>query len=185
MAVKAISTGKAWRFGAATMALATTLVVVAACGSDAGNNAAPAASGSHNAHTGESSAPPQPLRAGERFVDLKMAEAYTPAPPEGGGTDEYRCQVIDPGLTKAAFLTGTQVTPENITLAHHAIVYAVPPGGAAAVRAQDAKTPGLGWQCFGGTGMDGAEVEEGEAAWSTSSAGSCCGRCSCCCSGRM
>ncbi|WP_223165516.1 hypothetical protein, partial [Lentzea indica] len=102
---------------------------------------------------------------GERFVDLKMAEAYTPAPPEGGGTDEYRCQVIDPGLTKAAFLTGTQVTPENVAIAHHAIVYAVPPGGAAAVREQDAKTPGLGWQCFGGTGVEGAEVEEGEAAW--------------------
>ena len=64
-----------------------------------------------------------------------MAEAYTPTPPEGG-TDEYRCQVIDPGLTKAAFLTGTQFTPENVAIAHHAIVYAVPPGGAAAVREQ-------------------------------------------------
>ncbi|MEU7742890.1 monooxygenase [Nonomuraea sp. NPDC049158] len=152
------------RFGVATMALATAFAV-AACGSGADNSAVPAAAGSHSAHAGGSSAPPQPLRAGERFVDLKMAEAYTPAPPEGGGTDEYRCQVIDPGLTKAAFLTGTQVTPENVAIAHHAIVYAVPPGGAAAVRDQDAKTPGLGWQCFGGTGVKGAEVEEGEAAW--------------------
>ncbi|MCR3752926.1 Copper type II ascorbate-dependent monooxygenase, C-terminal domain [Lentzea californiensis] len=146
------------------MALATTFAVVA-CGSNAGNGAAPVPPGSHNAHAGRQPAPPQPLRAGERFADLKMAEAYTPAPPEGGGTDEYRCQVIDPGLTKAAFLTGTQVTPENVAIAHHAIVYAVPPGGAAAVREQDAKTPGLGWQCFGGTGVKGAEVEEGEAAW--------------------
>ncbi|MEU4219748.1 monooxygenase [Actinoplanes sp. NPDC026623] len=153
------------RFWAATMALATACTVVAACGSDADNSATPAAAGSHSAHSGRSSAPPLPLRAGERFVDLKMAEAYTPAPPEGGGTDEYRCQVIDPGLTKAAFLTGTQVMPENVAIAHHAIVYAVPPGGAAAVRKQDAKTPGLGWQCFGGTGVDGAEVEEGDAAW--------------------
>ena len=144
------------------MALATAFAV-AACGSD--NSAVPAAAGSHNAHAGGPSAPPQPLRDGERFVDLKMAEAYTPAPPEGGGTDEYRCQVIDPGLTKAAFLTGTQVTPENVAIAHHAIVYAVPSDGAAAVREQDAKTPGLGWQCFGGTGVDGAEVEDGDAAW--------------------
>jgi hypothetical protein len=81
-----------------------------------------------------------------------MAEAYTPAPPEGGGTDEYRCQVIDPGLTKAQFVTGTQLMPENVAIAHHAIVYAVPPGRAAQVREQDAKTPGPGWQCFGGTG---------------------------------
>ncbi|MCX2952839.1 hypothetical protein [Lentzea sp. NEAU-D7] len=154
--------GPLWRLGVATTALT---FAVAACGSDAGRGAAPTAAGSYNAHAGKSPAAPQPLRAGERFVDLKMAEAYTPAPPEGGGTDEYRCQVIDPGLTKTAFITGTQVTPENAAIAHHAIVYAVPPGGAAAVREQDARTPGLGWQCFGGTGVAGAEVEEGEAAW--------------------
>ncbi|MEV4705786.1 monooxygenase [Actinoplanes sp. NPDC049316] len=140
----------------------TAFAVVAACGSDPDKSAAP---GPHSAHAGGSSAPPQPLRAGERFVDLKMAGAYTPAPPRGGGSDEYRCQVIDPGLTKAAFLTGTQFTPENVAIAHHAIVYVVPPGGAAAVREQDAKTAGLGWQCFGGTGVPGAEVEEGDAAW--------------------
>ncbi|WP_189155640.1 monooxygenase [Lentzea pudingi] len=151
-----------WRFGAAAVAL--TFAVVG-CGSNAGNGAAPVPPGPHNAHAGQPPASTQPLRAGERFVDLEMAEAYTPAPPEGGGTDEYRCQVVDPGLTEAAFLTGTQVTPENVAIAHHAIVYAVPPGGAAAVREQDAKTPGLGWQCFGGTGVEGAEVEEGDAAW--------------------
>ncbi|MEU0531593.1 hypothetical protein [Amycolatopsis tolypomycina] len=127
-------------FAAATTVLATAFAVVA-CGAKADNSAAPAAPGSHGAHADRPSAPPQPLRAGERFVDLKMAEAYTPAPPAGGGTDEYRCQVIDPGLTKTAFLTGTQVMPENVALAHHAIVYVVPPGGAAAVREQDAKTP--------------------------------------------
>jgi hypothetical protein len=67
------------------MARATALAV-AACGSDTGNSAGSAAAGSHSAHVGGSSAPPLPLplRAGERF-DLKMAEAYTPAPPEGGG----------------------------------------------------------------------------------------------------
>ncbi|MFB9318243.1 monooxygenase [Cryptosporangium minutisporangium] len=153
-----------WKFGAATMTLVAAFAAVTACGSDADNSASPPAAGPHSAHSGGSSGPPQPLRAGERFLDLKMAEAYTPTPPEGG-TDEYRCQVIDPGLTKAEFLTGTQVMPENVAIAHHAIVYAVPPGGAAAVRKQDAKTPGLGWQCFGGTGVAGAEVEEGDAAW--------------------
>ncbi|GLY93225.1 hypothetical protein Acsp02_04810 [Actinoplanes sp. NBRC 103695] len=37
----------------------------------------------------------------------------------------------------------------------------LPPGGAAAVREQDAKTPGLGRPFFGGTGVAGAEVEGG------------------------
>ena len=110
------------------MALATAFAV-AACGSDADNGAGPTAAGPHSVHAGGSSAPLQPLRAGERFVDLRMAEAYTPTPPEGGGSDEYRCQMIDPGLTKTAFLTGTQFTPENVAIAHHAVVYAVPSGG--------------------------------------------------------
>ncbi|NGY61604.1 monooxygenase [Lentzea sp. NEAU-D13] len=150
-----------WRFGAAAVALATAFTVVA-CGSNAGNGAAPVPTGPHNGHAAQPPAPPQPLRAGERFVDLKMAEAYTPTPSGDSGTDEYRCQVIDPGLTKAAFLTGTQVTPENVALAHHAIVYAVPARSAALVREQDAKTPGVGWQCFSGTGVKGADVEEDE-----------------------
>ncbi|MDR7381772.1 hypothetical protein [Promicromonospora iranensis] len=143
------------KFGAAAMALAAVLAV-AACGSAADNGAAPTAAGPHSAHAGASSAPPQPLRDGERFLELKIPEGYTPEPPEGA-VDEYRCQVLDPGLTEEAFLTGTQVMPDNVAIAHHGIVYAVPPGAAAAVREQDAKTPGPGWQCFGGTGVEGAD----------------------------
>ncbi|USX52291.1 hypothetical protein [Lentzea sp. HUAS12] len=157
------SNGPLWRIGAATVALATAFTVVA-CGSNTGGGAAPVPPGPHHGHAGKPPAPTQPLRAGERFVDVKMAQAYTPTSLEGG-TDDYRCQVIDPGLTKAQFLTGTQFTPENVAIAHHAIVYAVPPEGVAAVREQDAKTSGLGWQCFGGTGVEGAEEDDGDAAW--------------------
>jgi hypothetical protein len=165
MAVNAAPSGKAppraVEVRAATMALATAFPV-AVCGSHTDKSAGPpAAAGPHSAHAGGSSAPPHPLRAGERFFDLGMPEAYTPAWPEGGNSDEHRCQVIDPGLTKTAFLSGTQFAPGNVAIAHHAVVCAVPPGGAAAVREQDAKTPGLGWQCLGGTCVAGAEVEEG------------------------
>ncbi|MDP9793743.1 hypothetical protein J2S43_002255 [Catenuloplanes nepalensis] len=156
-----------WKFAAGAMTLVTALAAVAACGSDADDGAAPPAAGPHSGHAGASSAPPQSLRAGERFLDLRMAEAYTPTAPESGGSDEYRCQVIDPGLTRTAFLTGTQFAPENVAIAHHAIVYAVPPDRAAPVHRQDAETPGLGWQCFGGTGVPGADVEGDDvgAAW--------------------
>ncbi|MCA2213077.1 monooxygenase [Jidongwangia harbinensis] len=165
MAVNARPSGPAWKFGAATMALATAFTAVAACGSDADKSPAPAAPGSHSAHAGAAPAPQQPLRAGERFVDLKVPEAYAPAPPEGGGSDEYRCQIIDPGLTKTQFLTGTLFTPSNVAIAHHANVYAVPAKGAAAAREHDAKTPGVGWQCFGGTGVPGYEWEQETATW--------------------
>ncbi|MBC2931955.1 monooxygenase [Nocardioides sp. zg-1228] len=158
MAVNAAPSGAWRRFTAATTVLATALAV-AACSSDADDDTAPPGDASHSMHAGGSSAPPQPLRAGERFVELRMAEAYTPEPPEGA-LDEYRCQVLDPGLTEEAFLTGTQVMPENVAIAHHGIVYAVPPRDADAVREQDARTPGLGWRCFGGTGVEGADVED-------------------------
>lgn len=153
------------RLGAPTMALATAFVAVA-CQSGTGTDtgAAPATtdhSASHDGHTGAATAPPQPLRDGERFVELQMAEAYTPAPPEGA-MDEYRCQVLDPGLTEPVFLTGTQIMPDNVAIAHHGIVYAVAPSDAAAVREHDAETPGPGWQCFGGTGVEGADVEYDE-----------------------
>ncbi|MHC3454895.1 hypothetical protein [Streptomyces prasinus] len=75
MAVDAAPSGKAppgrLRFGAATRALATAFAV-AARGSHADNSAAPAATGPH---ASGSSVPPQPLRVGERFLDLRMAEA--------------------------------------------------------------------------------------------------------------
>lgn len=88
-------------------------------------------------------------------------------PRAAGGRRLGRVPVPDDrsGPDRTAFLTGTQFAPENVAIAHHAIGYAVPPGGAAAVREQDAKTPGLGRQRFGGTGVAGAEVEEGDAAW--------------------
>jgi len=154
---------------ALVVAMAAIMAAVTACGSgslDPVGTAAPDGGGTsaHAGHGSASPAPTRPLRAGERFLDLAMPQPYQPSVPHGG-TDEYRCLLIDPHLSKPAFLTGTQFTPENVAIAHHAIVYAVPPGGAAAVRKQDAKTPGLGWQCFGGTGVAGAEVEEGDAAW--------------------
>ena len=106
MSVIVMPSGKAppgrLRFGVGAMAPVTTFPV-AARGSQADNSAGPGAAGPHSAHAGGSSAPPQPPRAGERFL-------------------------------------------------------AAPPVGAAVVRKQDAKTPGLGRRCFGG---NGAEVEGG------------------------
>jgi hypothetical protein len=94
-----------------------------------------------------------PLRAGERFVHLAMTEPYTPLPPNGG-TDEYRCFVIDPQLAKPEFLTGSQFAPSNTEILHHANISVVAPQNAAAARAKDASTPGQGWTCFGTDGLN-------------------------------
>ncbi|GAA2045231.1 hypothetical protein GCM10009839_56470 [Catenulispora yoronensis] len=93
-------------------------------------------------------APTSPLRPGEHFQNLSMARSYTPSAPNGG-TDEYRCLVVDPHLTKAQYLVGTQFQPGNVPIVHHAVVFAIPPEDAAAARAKDAASGGNGWTCFG------------------------------------
>jgi hypothetical protein len=141
----------------------TMTLIAAACGSSSTGSGSAASAGGGNPHTGHmtsSVAPALPLRAGERFVNVTVPQPYTPSAPNGG-TDEYRCLVIDPHLTKPAFLTGAQFQPRNASIVHHAITYAIPPESAAAASAKDAATPGEGWTCFGGTGLsqEGAWVD--------------------------
>ena len=121
------------------------LVAAAACGSP------PEAPDHVHSTVGAST---QPLRAGEQFVQLRMAEPYTPGRP-GAGRDDYRCMVIDPRVTERVFLTGVQFQPGQASIAHHAITFAIPAQGAPAVRERDAQSPGEGYTCFGMDGGDG------------------------------
>jgi hypothetical protein len=158
--------------GAAAILVAAVLVVSCAPGSGrragAGGAAAAGAATSpatadHAGHGATFSPPPAaPLRPGERFVTVTMPRPYTPAAPNGG-TDEYRCFLVDPGLTAPGYLTGSQFLPQNASIVHHAIFFRIGPDAAARARAADAGTPGDGWTCFGdaGIGADAAWV----AAW--------------------
>jgi copper type II ascorbate-dependent monooxygenase-like protein len=148
--MKQTALARKWALVGGALALMT---LAAACGSSAtdAGEAAP----SRSVHTGHSSAPAapvQPLRAGENFVTRTMPAPYTPAAPNGG-TDEYRCIIIDPQLTKPVFLTGSQFQPKNESIVHHAITYALPPSSRKAALAKDAATPGEGWTCFGSDGL--------------------------------
>ena len=142
-------------------AAGTLLFGLVACGQ--GGSAQPSApppAGGHSTtaahgHTAPGAADDAalPLRAGERFLQLTAAKPYTPAPPNGG-TDEYRCMIVDPELAKGQYLTGVQFKPQNTAISHHTITFVVPPQDAAAIRARDSKTPGEGWTCFGTDGLD-------------------------------
>ena len=137
-----------------SLLVACTLAMTA-CASGPSDTAAPAggAASIHAGHANASLPPPSPLRAGERFVNLTMPQPYTPSAPNGG-TDEYRCLLVDPHLSRPAFLTGTQFQPQNVPIVHHAIVFAVPPEAAEAAHRADADTPGEGWTCFGNGSVD-------------------------------
>ena len=145
-------------------AAAAALLLLAGCGGD-GGSAAPAqpvagATPSHAGHHATFTVPPAaPLRAGERFQVLKMARPYTPKPPTAGGTDDYRCFLVDPHFTSTTFLTGSQFLPQNADIVHHAIFFRVPAAQVAEARALDTASPGDGWTCFGGTGIGGPRAQ--------------------------
>ncbi|WNV85900.1 hypothetical protein [Umezawaea sp. Da 62-37] len=147
------------RTRALTAAGAALAIVLAGC-SSASTGATSPASSTASGHAGHDTtgapAPTEPLREGERFVDMSMSAAYQPAPPNGG-TDEYRCLLLDPKITEPAFLTGTRFQPGNEPIVHHALVFAVPPEGAQEATAKDAETPGDGWTCFGDSGLRGGD----------------------------
>jgi len=77
---------------------------------------------------------------------------YRPAAP-AGGTDDYRCILLNPRFPADTFLSGVVLRPGNPKLVHHAILYRVEPGDVAAAEAKDQGDPRLGWSCFGGPGL--------------------------------
>lgn len=137
------------RPGAIGAALLVPILLLTSCGS-----AEPATQPDpHTGHPAGGAPPPTiPLRAGERFVELSMPEAYTPQAPDGG-SDEYRCFLVDPGLTTDAYLMGSQFQPQNAAIVHHAIFFRIDPPDAGTARDTDARDDGPGWTCFGNAGI--------------------------------
>ncbi|WP_327091944.1 monooxygenase [Nonomuraea sp. NBC_01738] len=141
------------------LVLPAVAVLLASCGT--ATRTAPAAGTTpatgHGMH--DSAAPAKAaaaLREGERFATVTMEHPYSPAPPNGG-TDEYRCFLIDPKLAADGFLTGTQFAAQNSAIVHHAIFFRVGPGDVAQVRDVDAAQDGEGWRCFGNAGVQDAD----------------------------
>jgi hypothetical protein len=146
------------RLGGLAAGLAAVLVM-AACGGGSGGSAQPAggpssAAAEHAGHGSTAVPVAAPLRAGERFVTLAMPQPYTPVAPSGG-TDEYRCFLVDPKLTSTAYLTGSQFMPQNSAIVHHAIFFRVDPADAGKARSVDGASAGEGWTCFGDAGIGG------------------------------
>ncbi|TKK87541.1 monooxygenase [Herbidospora galbida] len=132
-----------------SLAALLVLVVTAACGTQ--ETAAPPAATPKHGHAA-SKAPALPLRDGERFVTLTMPEPYTPQGPNGG-SDDYRCFLIDPGTQGTGFLTGAQFQPLNLAIVHHAIFFRLAPEQVAEAKKMDAAAPGQGWTCFADAGV--------------------------------
>jgi hypothetical protein len=73
--------------------------------------------------------------------------------------DDYRCFIVDPGITEDAFVSAYEVAPTNTAIAHHMIVY-MPLDDAALADAYalDDAAPGAGYPCFGDAGVDSSMI---------------------------
>ena len=92
-----------------------------------------------------------PPRAAKPTGDLAGAVSLAPATPFAlaSASDAFKCFVLDPKITATTYLTGTNFVPTNKTIVHHALAFAI---------SATAKTPGDVYDCFGGPGVDGADL---------------------------
>jgi hypothetical protein len=120
------------------------------------------------------SVPPVPALAGAQSVKTPM---FSPVPQGGmlAQFDEYRCFLLDTGLTKEQFITGYHVIPGNKNIVHHVIGMVVDPAkpssakpgmtNAQVMKALDDESPDrLGWPCFGSAG-EGVDVDSLPVGW--------------------
>ena len=93
-----------------------------------------------------------PVRPGETFLDMRMPAAYRPSAAKGT-TDDYRCFLLDPGTSGDMSVTSARIEPGARKVVHHVILFRVARGQVDQAKLLDAKSPGQGWSCFGGTGL--------------------------------
>jgi hypothetical protein len=101
-----------------------------------------------------SRAPPlPPAPAGLERVDVTLDPGASYSP-NNELSDDYRCFVVDPQIDDDAFVVAYDVIPGDPRIVHHAIVYG-PRTDEAAFDAEllDAAEDGLGYTCFGASGV--------------------------------
>lgn len=83
---------------------------------------------------------------------VQLAEPYTP---DEGLEDDYRCFVVDPGLTEDVYVERMEVFPGNTSIVHHVLLYDDVNGDSVAL---DEADPGPGYQCYGGPKVENSNA---------------------------
>jgi hypothetical protein len=87
-----------------------------------------------------------------------VSQVYTPRAAVGT-TDDYHCTLLDPHVVRDSYVISSQYhpgSPED----HHAILSLVPPSLASTALADNAKTGGNGWTCFGAPALPGGGLSQ-------------------------
>ena len=82
----------------------------------------------------------------------RMKKAHLPSAPNGG-TDDYRCFLLDPKIKEDSILRSIEFIPQKKDYVHHAIMFRV--SEANIPEAIEKDKSGIGWPCFGGSGLGG------------------------------
>jgi hypothetical protein len=83
---------------------------------------------------------------------MRMKKAHLPTAPHGG-TDDYRCFLLDPKIKEDSILRSIEFIPQKKDYVHHAIMFRV--SEANIPEAIEKDKSGIGWPCFGGSGLGG------------------------------
>lgn len=106
--------------------------------------------------------PPQPVALASidnPDLEIMMPDIYQVDPTQ---TDEYRCFLIDPGLSQDKLVSAFEVIPGNAGVVHHVILFSIyDTADIKAAHDLDVADPKLGYQCFGGPGVNNAGVVAG------------------------
>ena len=124
--------------------------------------AEPAASAKPSASSTPTATPSQSESTGKTGAALTTPE-YLPKPPDGG-SDEYRCFLLDPKFTEDTFLASVTITPGNLKVSHHGILYRLAASSVAATQKLDQESQTPGWPCFGDIGLPGTSAFAGASA---------------------
>jgi hypothetical protein len=105
-------------------------------------------------------APPAEDRVemGEPDLVVDIGTDYKPTPPRAGSIDDYHCFVIDPGLTEDKWINAYETVPSNFGIAHHMLMYSVPPSQLSELESMSGQEPGPGYTCFGGPRVGNANL---------------------------
>lgn len=97
------------------------------------------------------------------WVDKTLAPSAPYTPNQFGSDkarkDDYRCFILELGLTGTRDLIGFEIVPGDRREVHHVLLYTVAQADAQAL--EDGSPEGLGWQCFGGPGTSAPKMVGG------------------------
>ena len=96
---------------------------------------------------------PMPERDEVVFEATGVAMPPEPYMPDASQPDDYRCLVLDAEFDADVFVRGIEIVPDQGSLVHHVLTYAIPAADVPDLMALVDEDPEPGYSCFGGVGV--------------------------------